>query len=72
MDLMMPVMTGFEFRQEQMRHPEFGGIPISSTPVAPTCAGTAAQLEAVLYVEQPIRPGSADGSGATALLEVVA
>jgi len=28
MDLMMPVMNGYEFRQQQLRHPELARIPV--------------------------------------------
>lgn len=28
LDLMMPVMGGFEFRQEQLNHPQFAQIPV--------------------------------------------
>ncbi len=28
LDLMMPVMSGWEFRQEQLRDPELAGIPV--------------------------------------------
>ncbi len=28
LDLMMPVMSGWEFREEQRRHPLLGGVPI--------------------------------------------
>jgi len=56
MDLMMPVMTGFEFRQEQMRHPEFSRIPIIVYSGVTDVRRNAEQLEAAAYVEKPIAP----------------
>lgn len=56
MDLMMPVMTGFEFRQEQMRHPEFSGIPIIVYSGVTDVRQNAEQLEAAAYAEKPVAP----------------
>jgi two-component system chemotaxis response regulator CheY len=56
MDLMMPVMTGYEFRQEQLRHPEFSGIPIIVYSGITDVRANAHQLEAAAYAGKPIEP----------------
>ena len=54
MDLMMPVMTGYEFRQEQMAHPEFSGIPLIVYSGATDMRENARHLQASAYAEKPI------------------
>lgn len=54
MDLMMPVMTGFEFRQQQMADPELGGIPVIAYSGMTDVDDSVRQLQAVAYVEKPI------------------
>ena len=58
MDLMMPVMTGFEFRQEQMRHPEFSGIPIVVYSGVTDVHENARQLQATAYAGKPVEPAT--------------
>src|SRR5690606_13804277 len=42
LDLMMPVMNGFQFREEQLKRPELAGIPVVvDTPDVPAGATTA-------------------------------
>ena len=54
MDLMMPVMNGFEFRSEQLRDAELAGIPLIAYSAATDPKVTARHLDAVAYVEKPI------------------
>ncbi len=54
MDLMMPVMAGFEFRQEQREHPEFRDIPIIVYSAIHDLKRVAGHLDAHAYVEKPI------------------
>jgi C4-dicarboxylate-specific signal transduction histidine kinase len=53
LDLMMPVMDGWEFRVAQRRDPELAGTPV----VAVSAAGhsTAAAIDADAYIEKPLR-----------------
>ncbi len=53
LDLMMPVMDGWEFRVAQKRDPELAGTPV----VAVSAAGhsTAAAIDADAYIEKPLR-----------------
>ena len=43
LDLMMPVMNGWQFREEQARHPRFAGIPV----VVLTAAGPREDIPAI-------------------------
>jgi CheY-like chemotaxis protein len=56
MDLMMPVMTGYEFRQEQMRDPELSAIPIIVYSGVTDVHLNAQQLEATAYAGKPVDP----------------
>jgi len=53
MDLMMPVMNGFEFRQEQLSHPIFASIPLIAYSGITNPRETAAQLNATAYIHRP-------------------
>jgi CheY-like chemotaxis protein len=53
LDLMMPVMTGFEFRQEQLGHPEFAEIPLIVCSAMHDVAEKARHLDAIAYIEKP-------------------
>ena len=62
LDLMMPIMNGWEFRTEQLRDPELSSIPV----VIMTADGRAVEKARTLhadYLKKPIRPD--------ALLELV-
>lgn len=54
MDLMMPVMSGFEFRQAQLVHPDFKHIPVVIYSGVHDLAEVAKDLHAKAYVEKPI------------------
>jgi CheY-like chemotaxis protein len=53
LDLMMPVMDGWQFRREQRSDPELGKIPV----VVITAAGEqqAASIQANLILQKPVR-----------------
>jgi len=54
LDLMMPVMSGWEFLEERVRHPEWGAIPV----VVLSAAAIDEKLAAlrVPYLRKPIDP----------------
>ena len=54
MDLMMPVMTGYEFRQEQLAYPEFRDIPLIVYSGVTDVHENARHLQAAAYAEKPI------------------
>ena len=57
LDLMMPVMTGYEFRQEQLRYPELSHIPVIVYSSITDVHENAKQLNAAAYAGKPIEPG---------------
>jgi CheY-like chemotaxis protein len=63
LDLMMPVMDGFEFRARQVRDPALAGIPVVVFTAGWYPVELGGQLEASGYLTKPIR--------VDALLEVV-
>ena len=56
MVLMMPVMTGYEFRQEQLRDPELSAIPIIVYSGVTDVQLNAGQLQATAYAGKPVDP----------------
>ncbi len=54
MDLMMPVMNGFEFRDEQLRDPRVSTIPFIAYSAVVNLAKNAEHLKADGYFEKPI------------------
>lgn len=55
-DLMMPVMNGFEFRAEQLRRPELATIPVIACSGVADAVQSAGQLGAKALVQKPTRP----------------
>jgi CheY-like chemotaxis protein len=53
MDLMMPVMNGFEFREQQMHDPELAHIPVIACSGITDPAETAAHLGLSASVQKP-------------------
>jgi CheY-like chemotaxis protein len=49
LDLMMPVMTGWEFRDEQLRDPVLAGIPV----IVISAARSPAPIDAAAYLPKP-------------------
>jgi len=54
MDLMMPVMNGFEFRQAQLHDRDLAGIPLIAYSAVTSPWRVADQLKANAYVEKPV------------------
>ncbi len=53
LDLMMPEMSGWEFRGEQLRDPELADIPVVILSATPDVGKTASELHAAGYVRKP-------------------
>jgi CheY-like chemotaxis protein len=54
LDLYMPVMNGWEFREEQLRDPTIAGIPVVIVSADRTARQKASQLRAIDYMVKPI------------------
>ena len=53
MDLLMPVMNGFEFREEQLRTPQIADIPVIAYSGVMNARSAADRLRAAAYIEKP-------------------
>ena len=53
-DLMMPIMTGNEFRKEQLTYPELKDIPLIVYSGVTNMRDSAPQLQAAAYAEKPM------------------
>lgn len=56
MDMVMPVMNGFEFRQEQLRYPDLASIPFVARSAVIDVANRAQHLHAAAYLRKPGDP----------------
>src|SRR5262249_49843211 len=56
MDLMMPVMNGFEFRQRQLSDTQLAAIPVVAYSGVTDPFATAQQLQAAAYFHKPTDP----------------
>jgi CheY-like chemotaxis protein len=54
LDLMMPVMDGWQFRHEQQRDPALAGIPVVIVSADGSVRHKAASIGAIDYVRKPI------------------
>jgi len=54
LDLMMPVMDGRTFREEQMRHPTWSSIPVVVISASRDLGDSALQLQAVAHLSKPL------------------
>ena len=54
LDLGMPVMTGWEFREQQRRDPALADIPVIVMSAIPHLSQTAAALQAANCLDKPI------------------
>jgi serine/threonine protein kinase len=54
LDLAMPVMNGWEFIQEQRKHPAWGQVPVVVISASQPAPGTAAALGAAEFLQKPI------------------
>ncbi len=55
LDLMMPVMTGMEFRQRQLAAPQLASIPVVVMSVADHGSALAMQLGVEAFLPKPVR-----------------
>ena len=56
LDLMMPVMDGWQFRAQQLRDPELGTIPVVVFTAFRDAGRTARALGAVAGLQKPVDP----------------
>ena len=56
LDLMMPVMNGYEFRQEQLKDPSISSIPVIIVTADGHARERAAQLGSDRYFRKPLAP----------------
>ena len=54
LDMMMPVMDGWKFREEQRRLPALASIPVVTVTADGDARGKAASIQAAGYVAKPI------------------
>ena len=54
LDLAMPTVTGYAFRQEQMAYAELSEIPVALFSTSPDLTATARQLDVVAYAAKPV------------------
>jgi CheY-like chemotaxis protein len=54
LDLMMPVMTGDEFRQKQLENPRYSHVPVICMTAAHDGGDRAARLKADDYFQKPV------------------
>jgi CheY-like chemotaxis protein len=56
LDLMMPVMDGFQFRQEQLSDPRIAAIPVITYSGHYDVQANAARLRPAAYFQKPVDP----------------
>ncbi len=56
LDLMMPVMDGWQFRQEQLRDPALQDIPVIVCSASGRAGQRAASLCAIACIDKPVEP----------------
>jgi CheY-like chemotaxis protein len=54
LDMMMPVMDGWEFRDEQRRRPELASIPVIVVSASATCHADAVSMGAAACMQKPL------------------
>ena len=56
LDIMMPVMNGFEFREEQLRDPKLAAIPVIVVTADGRARERAHQLGSDVFFQKPLSP----------------
>jgi CheY-like chemotaxis protein len=56
LDVMMPVMNGYEFREEQLRDPSLASIPVFLLTADWRARKKAEELHTVRYFQKPVSP----------------
>lgn len=54
LDMMMPVMDGWKFHEEQQKVPAFASIPVITVTADGNARGKAASIQAAGYVTKPV------------------
>jgi CheY-like chemotaxis protein len=54
LDLMMPIMDGFTFREEQLRDPKLNGIPVIVMSADGNVIDKQARAKAIAYLKKPL------------------
>jgi CheY-like chemotaxis protein len=55
LDLMMPVMSGYQFREEQLKLPEFASIPVLIVTADVNARSKVESLKAAGFVQKPLK-----------------
>jgi CheY-like chemotaxis protein len=55
LDLMMPVMSGYQFREEQLKLPAFAAIPVLIVTADVNARAKVASLKAAGFVQKPLK-----------------
>lgn len=55
LDLMMPVMSGYQFREEQLKLPAFAGIPVLIVTADVNARAKVESLQAAGFVQKPLK-----------------
>jgi len=56
LDIMMPVMNGYEFREEQLKDPKLASIPVIVVTADGRAKERAQQLGSDLFFQKPLSP----------------
>jgi CheY-like chemotaxis protein len=67
LDLMMPIMDGWQFREEQMKRPDLASVPVVLMTADGRTAARAKELDATGFVAKPISEDSLLGEVARIL-----
>jgi CheY-like chemotaxis protein len=55
LDLMMPVMNGFQFREEQLKKPELARVPVLIVTADANAMAKAEVLQAAGFIQKPLK-----------------
>jgi CheY-like chemotaxis protein len=55
LDLMMPIMNGFQFREEQLKTPALAAVPVVVVTADVNAKNKADQLRAAAFVQKPLK-----------------
>jgi CheY-like chemotaxis protein len=55
LDLMMPVMNGFQFREEQLKKPELARVPVLIVTADANAMAKAEALQAAGFIQKPLK-----------------
>jgi CheY-like chemotaxis protein len=55
LDLMMPVMSGYQFREEQLKLPAFAGIPVLIVTADVNARSKVESLQVAGFVQKPLK-----------------